>query len=75
MTIRSIIARETCLSHVHELAQVLNQTKEAEGDVIKESIDILNSLRMLTLNVVQNLIQWRKQLVYNYMMTHCPKNP
>jgi len=72
--IRAIIARESCLSQIHELGQVLTDVEESSGGVVKpalldECVNILYSLRMLSLNVVKCVIQWRKQLIFNYMST------
>ena len=70
--IRAIIARESCLSQIHELSEVLAEVDKA-GQVkpvlLDECVNILYSLRMLSLNVVKCVIQWRKQLIFNYMST------
>lgn len=61
--IRAIIARESCLSQIHELSQVLTEVEENGGvkpALLDECVNILYSLRMLSLNVVKCVIQWRK---------------
>ena len=72
-TIRSIIARESCISQIHELCQVINTVAASEGNVspalLEECINILYSLRMLSLNVVKCIIQWRKALIFNFLLT------
>jgi hypothetical protein len=37
--------------------------------LLLECSNILYSLRMLSLNVVKCVIQWRKQLIFNLMLT------
>ena len=67
-TIRAIIARESCLSQVIELCQVVHDDNERSGPegnkanvpLLEECINILYSLRMLSLNVVKCIICWRK---------------
>ena len=63
-TIRAIIARESCLSQVMELCQVIRDVEIQEGSakppLLEECINILYSLRMLSLNVVKCIILWRK---------------
>ena len=63
-TIRAIIARESCLSQVMELCQVIKDVEIQEGiakpPLLEECINILYSLRMLSLNVVKCIILWRK---------------
>ena len=72
-TIRAIIARESCLSQVIELCQVVHDAESADGKanvpLLEECINILYSLRMLSLNVVKCIILWRKQLIFNFMLT------
>jgi hypothetical protein len=70
--IRAIIARESCLSQIHELSQVLSDVEAScavKPALLDECVNILYSLRMLSLNVVKCVIQWRKQLIFNYMST------
>lgn len=57
-----------------ELCQVVQDDIErgcAEGNkpLLEECINILYSLRMLSLNVVKCIICWRKQLIFNFMLT------
>jgi len=67
-TIRAIIARESCLSQVVELCQVVQEDIDRSGvdgnkanvPLLEECINILYSLRMLSLNVVKCIICWRK---------------
>jgi len=40
--------------------------------LLEECINILYSLRMLSLNVVKCIILWRKQLIFNFMLTSPP---
>lgn len=75
-TIRAIIARESCLSQVIELCQVVHDDNQRGVDgskanvpLLEECINILYSLRMLSLNVVKCIICWRKQLIFNFMLT------
>jgi hypothetical protein len=37
--------------------------------LFEECINILHSLRMLSLHVVKCIIEWRKQLIYSYLLT------
>lgn len=70
--IRAIIARESCLSQLHELEQVLSEVdyqNQVKPVLLDECVNILYSLRMLSLNVVKCIIAWRKQLIFNYMST------
>ena len=78
-TIRAIIARESCLSQVAELCQVVhdaqsNSDVKANVPLLEECINILYSLRMLSLNVVKCIILWRKQLIFNFMLTQNAAN-
>lgn len=72
-TIRAIIARESCLSQVIELCGVVQEAQESDSKanvpLLEECINILYSLRMLSLNVVKCIILWRKQLIFNFMLT------
>ena len=56
-----------------ELCQVIRDVEIQEGSVkpalMEECINILYSLRMLSLNVVKCIILWRKQLIFNFMLT------
>ena len=42
--------------------------------MLDECVNILYSLRMLSLNVVKCLILWRKQLIFNFMLTQSNAN-
>ncbi len=59
LAIRAIIARESCLSQIHELGTVLQEV-DSQGQVkpalLDECVNILYSLRMLSLNVVKCVI-------------------
>jgi hypothetical protein len=52
---------------------VINTVQNADGCIspalLEECVNILYSLRMLSLNVVKNIIQWRKQLIFNFLLT------
>jgi len=37
--------------------------------LLEECVNIIYSLRMLSLNVVKCVIQWRKQMIFNFMTT------
>ena len=56
-----------------ELCQVVNDVEMLEGSakppLLEECINILYSLRMLSLNVVKQIILWRKRLILNFMLT------
>ena len=56
-----------------ELNQVIRDVEIQEGiakpPLLEECINILYSLRMLSLNVVKCIILWRKQLIFNFMLT------
>ena len=59
--IRAIIARESCLSQIHELAKVIDDVEQAtpgglKPHLLEECVNILYSLRMLSLNVVKCII-------------------
>jgi len=70
-TFRAIVARESCLFQIQEMDKVIPESGE-QGQVGREMLDemvnILHSLRMLSLHVVKCVIDWRKQLVYNYLI-------
>lgn len=51
------------------LLEVEAQEGNAKVPLLEECINILYSLRMLSLNVVKCIILWRKQLIFNYMLT------
>ena len=51
---------------VEEAAQA---DDKANVPLLEECINILYSLRMLSLNVVKCIILWRKQLIFNFMLT------
>ncbi len=36
--------------------------------MLEECINILHSLRMLSLHAVKCIIEWRKQLIYSYLL-------
>ena len=59
-----VLLRESCLSQVIELCVVVQeaQTSDNKANVplLEECINILYSLRMLSLNVVKCIILWRK---------------
>ena len=46
-----------------------NSESRANVPLLEECINILYSLRMLSLNVVKCIILWRKQLIFNFMLT------
>lgn len=52
---------------------MINTVAASEGNVspalLEECINILYSLRMLSLNVVKCIIQWRKALIFNFLLT------
>ena len=56
-----------------ELCQVVEEAAQADDKanvpLLEECINILYSLRMLSLNVVKCIILWRKQLIFNFMLT------
>jgi hypothetical protein len=53
------------------LDKVLDEAEKAEGKVpqgmLEESVNVLHSLRMLSLHVVRCIVEWRKQLMYNFL--------
>jgi hypothetical protein len=54
------------------LDKVLDEAEKAEGKVpqgmLEESVNVLHSLRMLSLHVVRCIVEWRKQLMYNFLL-------
>jgi len=71
--IRSIIARESCVNQVRVLDKVLEEAEmvgSLSPQMLDECVNILHSLRMLSLHVVKCVIDWRKQLIYNYLMAN-----
>jgi hypothetical protein len=62
---------------VKELSQVMTDLERQDGSVksnlLSECSNILTSLRMLSLNAVKCIVEWRKQLLFNYMLTLEPK--
>lgn len=52
---------------------MIRTVQNADGCIssalLEECVNILYSLRMLSLNVVKCVIQWRKQLIFNFLLT------
>jgi hypothetical protein len=49
---------------------VMKETENKIGQqMIDECISVLHSLRMLSLHVVKCITEWRKQLIYSYLIT------
>ena len=68
--VRSIIARESCIQQTRELDKVLHDEQTVAGqELLEECVQVLHSLRMLSLHAVKCIIEWRKQLVYSYLVT------
>eukprot|EP00347_Sterkiella_histriomuscorum_P015861 403355405 len=71
-TIRAIIARESCIQQIKELDRVLQEAEKQNSftqGLMDECIKVLHSLRMLSLHVVKCIIEWRKQLIYSFLLT------
>jgi hypothetical protein len=47
-----------------------NQVHQSHYQLLDECVNILHSLRMLSLHVVRCIIEWRKQLIYNFLLTN-----
>ena len=47
----------------------IEQQQQSHYKLLEECLSIFHSLRMLSLHVVQCVIEWRKQLIYNFLMT------
>jgi hypothetical protein len=45
------------------------QAQQTHSQLLDESVSIMHSLRMLSLHVVRCVIEWRKQLIYNHLLT------
>lgn len=64
---------------MQELSQVVAEAEKVEGranrTLLDECVNILYSLRMLSLNVVRCIILWRKQLIFNFMLTQSAQTP
>ena len=43
---------------------------QSHYQLLDECLNILHSLRMLSLHVVKCIIEWRKQLIYNFLLTN-----
>lgn len=54
----------------------INDQQNSQGhfQLLDESLKILHSLRMLSLHVVKCIIEWRKQLIYNFLITNQPNS-
>mmetsp|Transcript_13132 Transcript_13132/g.20403 ORF Transcript_13132/g.20403 Transcript_13132/m.20403 type:complete len:160 (+) Transcript_13132:334-813(+) len=50
--------------------QLDSSNRQSHSQLLDECINILHSLRMLSLHVVKCIIEWRKQLIYNYLLTN-----
>lgn len=72
-TFRAIVARESCLFQIKEMDKVIPENLEqgkVTRELTEEMVNILHSLRMLSLHVVKCIIDWRKQLVCNFLLGH-----
>ena len=52
---------------------VSGQHQQSHFQLLDECLNILHSLRMLSLHVVKCIIEWRKQLIYNFLLTNQPQ--
>jgi hypothetical protein len=50
--------------------QLTPQAQQSHYQLLDECLNILHSLRMLSLNVVKSIIEWRKQLIFNFLLTN-----
>ena len=50
--------------------QMTAQAQQSHSQLLDECVNILHSLRMLSLHVVRCIIEWRKQLIYNFLLTN-----
>jgi hypothetical protein len=68
MAVRAIIARESCIQQIKELELVLAEGGSSQV-LLDECVIVLHSLRMLSVHVVKCIAEWRKQLIYSYLLT------
>lgn len=71
-TVRTIIARESCIQQIKELETVLveaDKHSKVSTHMLEECVNIFQSLRMLTLHVVKSIAEWRRQLIFNHLLT------
>jgi hypothetical protein len=54
--------------------QINPQIQQSHSQLLNECVNILHSLRMLSLHVVRCIIEWRKQLIYNFLLTNQQNN-
>ena len=57
-----IVAREECIKHVTALEGALHDDGVPQ-EALTEAVNLLHSLRMLSLNVVECIVKWREQLL------------
>jgi len=58
------------------LEKVLQEEQTVIGqELLEECVSVLHSLRMLSLHAVKCIIEWRKQLVYSYLVTTSNSGP
>ena len=57
-----IVAREECIKHITALEGAI-QDEGAPQEAFTEAVNLLHSLRMLSLNVVECIVKWREHLL------------
>ena len=46
-----------------------DKNSKVSVNMLEECVTVLHSLRMLGLHVVRCIAEWRKQLIYSYLLT------
>jgi len=46
-----------------------DKVQKISAHMLDECVTIFNSLRMLTMHVVRCIVEWRRQLIYNHLLT------
>ena len=58
------MAREECFKNIHEMNEYLKENNKVSSDVINQCVELLHSLRMLTIHVVEQMCFWKERLDY-----------
>eukprot|EP00357_Protocruzia_adherens_P036424 CAMPEP_0115012080 /NCGR_PEP_ID=MMETSP0216-20121206/24486_1 /TAXON_ID=223996 /ORGANISM="Protocruzia adherens, Strain Boccale" /LENGTH=955 /DNA_ID=CAMNT_0002380993 /DNA_START=143 /DNA_END=3006 /DNA_ORIENTATION=- len=63
--LKGIESREECIKNIKELAKQMTEMPEAiDHNILNQCVEILSSLRFLSLNIVECSERWRQQLSY-----------
>jgi hypothetical protein len=68
---KAVLAREECLKNIFEMNTFISSNPQSvNSESINEAVELLHSLRMLTIHVVEQIIKWREQLYYAYQLSN-----